>query len=54
MYTGQDMSQYDSFICDVRLLQPCSMLNTQEVIDYIKKHPQWRLSLQTHKMLDIR
>ena len=54
VYTGQDMSQYDSFICDIRSLQPCSMLNTQEVIDYIKKHPQWRLSLQTHKMLDIR
>ena len=54
VYTGQDMSRYDSFECDIRSLQPCSMLNTEAVIDYIKKYPQWKLSLQTHKMLDIR
>ena len=27
--------------------------NTQSVIDYCKTHPQWRLSLQTHKLLGI-
>jgi organic radical activating enzyme len=26
---------------------------TPQVIDYIRKHPQWRLSLQTHKFLAI-
>ena len=23
------------------------------IVDYIKRHPQWRLSLQTHKFIDI-
>lgn len=27
--------------------------NTQLALDYCLKHPQWRLSLQTHKLLDI-
>jgi organic radical activating enzyme len=27
--------------------------NVHQIIDYIKAHPQWRLSLQTHKYLDI-
>lgn len=26
----------------------------QEVIAYVKKHPNWRLSVQTHKVLSIR
>lgn len=43
-----------------RFLQPCDTgdpaLNsrlTAEAIGYIKFHPQWRLSLQTHKLLNI-
>lgn len=35
-------------------LQPCSCQNTEQVIDYILRHPHWRLSLQTHKYLHIR
>lgn len=27
--------------------------NTQKAIEYCKAHPRWRLSLQTHKILDI-
>ncbi|MCX8473821.1 MAG: 7-carboxy-7-deazaguanine synthase QueE [Sediminibacterium sp.] len=27
---------------------------TPEIIDYIKTHPEWRLSLQVHKYLNIR
>ena len=27
--------------------------NWNEVISYIKEHPQWRLSLQTHKLINI-
>lgn len=38
----------------VRCLQPCSGTNTAETIDYILAHPWWRLSLQTHKLIDIR
>ena len=35
-------------------LQPCSCRNNAEVVEYILSHPQWRLSLQTHKYLNIR
>lgn len=42
-------------------LQPCdrndaayNTLNLTTCIDYIKSHPQWKLSLQTHKLLGIR
>lgn len=35
-------------------LQPCSCRNTEAVVEYILSHPQWRLSLQTHKYLNIR
>lgn len=28
--------------------------NTQRALEYCLAHPQWRLSLQTHKILDIR
>ncbi|MDY2942504.1 MAG: 4Fe-4S cluster-binding domain-containing protein [Paludibacteraceae bacterium] len=39
---------------DHLFLQPCSCQNTEQVIDYILRHPHWRLSLQTHKYLHIR
>ena len=26
----------------------------QACVDYIKEHPQWRLSLQIHKIIDIK
>ena len=35
-------------------LQPCSGENTEEVVKYVLGHPQWGLSLQTHKLLNIR
>ena len=56
VYTGppQDPSQWLSFNADSFLLQPCSMQNTSEVVSYVLSHPRWRLSLQTHKYLDIR
>jgi organic radical activating enzyme len=41
-------------------LQPCDTGNPQRnaaivkaCVDYIKQHPQWRLSLQTHKLIGI-
>lgn len=40
-----------------RFLQPCDTpagSNTAATVAYIEAHPWWRLSLQTHKMLDIR
>lgn len=55
VYQGQDVEETARmFDTPVRFLQPCSGLNVKETIDYILAHPRWRLSLQTHKLLDIR
>ena len=43
------------------MLQPCDVADadknraiTSAAVEYVKSHPMWRLSLQAHKMLDIR
>jgi 7-carboxy-7-deazaguanine synthase len=36
-----------------RFIQPCSE-DFAPAIDYVLKHPEWRLSVQTHKLLAIR
>lgn len=61
VFQGQDMAVYESIPARVYSLQPCDVkdkaLNygyVRGAIDYIKRHPKWRLSLQTHKILDIR
>lgn len=54
VYIGQELSVYEKLPAKQYFLQPCSCRNTEEVIAYILKHPQWRLSLQTHKLLNIR
>lgn len=54
VYTGQDLAPLANFEAEHRFLQPCSGSNTNQVIAYILDHPEWRLSLQTHKLLDIR
>jgi 7-carboxy-7-deazaguanine synthase (Cx14CxxC type) len=33
---------------------PSRVANTHSAIDYCKAHPKWRLSVQTHKVLEIR
>lgn len=54
VYTGQDVEQWRHQIAATHyFLQPCSMKNTQQVVAYIKSHPYWRLSLQTHKLIGI-
>lgn len=53
VYTGQDLKKYDKYMAGIYYLQPCSGKNTEEVIELIKKNPKWRLSLQTHKILNI-
>jgi 7-carboxy-7-deazaguanine synthase len=44
--------QFDHFF-----LQPMDgpdrMVNTSKAIEYCRRHPQWRLSLQTHKIVGI-
>jgi organic radical activating enzyme len=53
VYTGQNVEPYLGIPAQRYYLQPCSCRNTEEVIQYILQHPQWRLSLQTHKLLNI-
>lgn len=53
VYLGQDVSSYLQLPATHFFLQPCSCRNTEEVVGYILQHPQWRLSLQTHKLINI-
>lgn len=34
-------------------LQPLSCSNTADCVAWVKAHPRWRLSLQTHKLIQI-
>ncbi len=34
-------------------LQPLSCSNTEQCVAWLKTHPRWRLSLQTHKLINI-
>ncbi len=54
VYLGQDVSEYELLPASHYFLQPCSCRNTEEVTAYVKEHPKWRLSLQTHKLIGIR
>lgn len=55
-----DVGKYLMNNAKVYSLQPCDVGNDAEnreimnkCVDYVLKHPQWRLSLQTHKILKI-
>lgn len=59
--TGQDLSKYDTVAARVRFLQPCDTGDTTRnadilhaTIEAIKSDPRWRLSLQTHKLINIK
>ena len=61
VYTGQDLSQYDSIAASHRFLQPCYVddeqqraVNLGRCVDAVLANPQWRLSLQTHRLLGIK
>lgn len=52
--------RFEALGAPVLCLQPCATGNpvldarlTAEAIEYVKARPQWRLSLQTHKLLNI-
>lgn len=52
---------YGNIKINHRFLQPCDTGDaeknkeiTKKTIEFCKEHPQWRLSLQTHKILNIR
>lgn len=54
VYEGQDITSYESLPARHFFLQPCSCSNTQATVECVMEHPRWRLSLQTHKLIDIR
>jgi 7-carboxy-7-deazaguanine synthase (Cx14CxxC type) len=55
--TGADPEQFVHLDFQHFFLQPMDgpmrAANTQSVVQYCLQHPQWRLSLQTHKLLGI-
>lgn len=54
VYTGQDVEEIASRHAATHyFLQPCSGANIAGTVDYILRNPHWRLSLQTHKLIDI-
>lgn len=54
VYQGQSLDAYGQLKAGHYFLQPCSCRNTAETIACVMAHPRWRLSLQTHKLVDIR
>lgn len=58
VYTGINPEHWRNDIeTDNWLLQPLARdkeTNTKEVIQYILTHPEWRLSVQTHKLIGLR
>lgn len=54
VYQGQDITPYEALPAGHYFLQPCSCSNISETVDCVMRHPKWRLSLQTHKLIDIR
>ena len=61
VYLGQDLAQYDNITATHRYLQPCwtedpekRKHNLQVTVQAVMEHPQWRLSLQTHRILGIK
>lgn len=61
VYLGQSLEQYATIQTQHRFLQPCychdpdrRRQNEQATVAAVMAHPQWRLSLQTHRILGIR
>ena len=54
VYQNQDVEQLAEMLpATHHFLQPLSGTNIAETVEYCKAHPRWRLSLQTHKLIDI-
>ena len=61
VYLGQDLAQYDGIEAKHRFLQPCfcedetqRKANMKACVEAVMKNPGWRLSLQIHRVLNIR
>lgn len=54
VYLGQDVEEIANYYPATHyFLQPCSGENIPETVGYILRNPHWRLSLQTHKLINI-
>ena len=60
VYLGQDLAQYDAIEAQYCFLQPCFVeneeqrkANMQACVEAVKANPNWRLSLQIHRVLNI-
>ena len=60
VYLGQDLTQYEIIKAKHRFLQPCFVededqrkTNMKACVEAVKAHPNWRLSLQIHRVLNI-
>ena len=61
VYLHQNLDAYAHIQAAHRFLQPCYVAdpdqcaaNVQACVEAVLAHPQWRLSLQTHRLLHIR
>lgn len=61
VYQNQDLSKYNHIEASYRFLQPCDCHNdklnsviTKQTIETCLKNPEWRISLQIHKYLQIK
>jgi organic radical activating enzyme len=62
VYDGNnDMSLYDGITARYRYLQPCDTGDEERnreiisaTVEYVKAHPEWTVSIQTQKVLNIR
>lgn len=60
VFDGSPLPDYSLITTRHRFLQPCDTGNVvhnaeivRQAISYILSHPEWRLSLQTHKIINI-
>ena len=53
VYQGQDLKPYEHYQTQHFFLQPCSGENILETVQKVKENPRWRLSLQTHRLINI-
>jgi len=55
--SGIDPHEFENMDFDHFYIQPMDgpflKANTEAAIDFCKAHPQWKLSIQTHKLLNI-
>lgn len=55
VFQGQDVEELIDLLPPAKVysLQPLSGMNIPKTVAYVKAHPHWHLSLQTHKLIDI-